>query len=152
MKRFAYAASGFVVLGACASAPAAKTPAEMIIGPWSCKAASEGVTTEAKVNYMDGGKATMDAKVGVNQSGMAINITADGEASWAFQDDGKLKETITKMTVKTGSMGGQEVPLAMIQPMIDQMVVNQSSTSTVAITPTTLTSTDENGVVTDCMR
>ena len=74
-----------LALGACASGSGstsgAKTPAEMILGKWNCKATAEGVTTDAAVTYLAGGTATMDAKVGVNQSGMAIDITATADAS-----------------------------------------------------------------------
>jgi hypothetical protein len=152
MKRILFGTAALVALGACASAPAAKTPAEMMLGTWTCKAESEGVTTNADVTYLEGGKTTMKAKVGVVQSGMVIDIDATGDATWKFLEDGKLQETITGMKVISGKMGGNDVPVAMIQPMVEQMVVNQSSTSTAVITPTTMTSTDDDGIVTSCTR
>ena len=145
-----------LALGACASGSgatsAAKTPAEMILGKWNCKATTEGVTTDAAVTYLAGGTATMDAKVGVSQSGMAIDITATADASWKFLEDGKLVETITKMTVTSGTVGGQTAPPAMIQGMVEQMVVNKPTTSTAKITDTSFVSTDESGTVTTCTR
>mgnify|MGYP000553034635 CR=1 FL=1 len=152
MKRILIAASALVALGACASASGAKDPSEMILGTWTCKANSEGVTTEAVVTYVKGGTATMDAKVGLTQGGMAMNITGKGDATWKFLPDGKIEEKITKLTVSGGKMGKTDVPIAMVQPMVDQMVVNQTVVSTTVITPTTMTSTDENGVVTTCAR
>lgn len=152
MKRI-LAATIVLALGACATAPAApKTPADLLLGKWECKAASEGVTTLAQVDYLAGGKSTVDAKVGVSQGGMAIDIVAMAEGSWKFLDDGKFQETVTKMTVTSGKMGGQDVPPAMIQPMVEQMVVNQTVTSTVAISETSFVSTDTDGVVTTCTR
>jgi hypothetical protein len=152
MKRLVITTVALASLSACASTPAAKSPAEMILGSWTCSAESEGVTTNAAVNYLKGGKATMDAKIAVNQGGMALNVTGVGEGSWEFLSDGKLRESVTKMAVTGGKAGANDVPIAMIQPMMDQMVVNQSTTSTAVITPTTMTSTDENGVVTSCKR
>ena len=152
MKRILAVVGALAWLGACASAPSVKSPADMILGTWNCKAASEGVSTDAVITYVAGGTATMDAKLGVSQGGMAINLDGKGEARWKFLPDGKIEETITKLTVTGGKMGGREVPIGMVQPMVDQMVVNQSVTSTTVITSATMTSTDDNGVVTSCTR
>ena len=151
MKRILLATFA-LALGACASAPTARTPAEQILGKWNCKATTEGITTDAAVTYLEGGKATMDAKVGVTQSGMAIDILATADASWAFLPDGKLEEMITRMTVTKGTMGGNDVPPAMIQGMIEQAVVNQKTVSTATFADTSFTSTDESGTVTTCTR
>ncbi len=138
--------------GACASAPAAKTPAEQIAGVWSCKTSSEGISVEGTNTYAPDGKAAGDAKVNVNQGGMAIDIVATTESTWKFLEDGKLQETVTKMTVKSGKMSGQDVPPAMIQGMVEQMVVNQTVTSTVVFGDSTMTFTDQDNVVTSCTR
>ncbi|MBK8838468.1 MAG: hypothetical protein IPO30_07155 [Hyphomonadaceae bacterium] len=153
MKRILLAGVA-LALGACASGggSAAKTPAKMILGTWNCKATAEGITTDAAVTYLEGGAATMDAKVGVSQSGMAIEILAAADASWNFLDDGKLEEMITKMTVKSGTMGGQNVPPAMIQPMIEGAVVNQKTVSTAVFSENSFVSTDEAGTITTCTR
>ena len=152
MKRILIAASALVALGACASAPGAKDPSEMILGTWTCKANSEGVTTEAVVTYVKGGTATMDAKAGMSQSGMAIEILATADASWNFREDGKLEEMITRMTVTKGTMSGQDVPPAMIQPMVEGAVVNQKTVSTAVFSDNSFVSTDEAGTVTTCTR
>ena len=152
MKRI-LAATVVLAFGACATAPAApKTPSDLILGKWNCKATAEGVTTDAVVTYLEGGKSTLDAKVGVNQGGMAIDIRATAEGNYKFLEDGKVQETITKMTVTSGKMGGNDVPAAMIQPMVEQMVVNQTVTSTATITETSFVSKDEDGTVTTCTR
>ena len=151
MKRILLAAAA-LTLGACASSPAAKTPAEMILGKWQCKATTEGIATDAAVTYLAGGKASMDAKVGLAMSGMAIEILANADASWNFRPDGKLEEMITGMTVTKGSMGGQSVPTAMIQPMVESAVVNQKTVSTAVFSGNSFVSTDEAGTVTTCTR
>jgi len=144
-----------LVVGACASGPgwsAANTPDKQILGKWNCKATAEGITTDADVTDLEGGKATMDAKVGVTQSGMAIDILATADASWTFLPDGKLEEMITKMTVTKGTMGGTDVPPGMIQGMIEQAVVNQKTVSTAVFSEGKFVSTDESGTVTTCTR
>lgn len=140
------------VLGACAIGPPVKTPAEMILGTWSCQATSKGVTTEASVTYLAGGKATMDARLGVVQGGMAIKLEGKGEASWSFLPDGRIEEKITSLTVIKGAIGDQTVPVAMLQPVVDQAVVNQAQVSKTDITASTMISTDDDGVVTRCTR
>ncbi len=151
MKRILLAAAA-LTLGACASSPAAKTPADMILGKWNCKATAEGITTDADVTYLKGGAATMDAKAGISQSGMAIEILATADASWNFREDGKLEEMITRMTVTKGTMSGQDVPPAMIQPMVEGAVVNQKTVSTAVFSDKSFVSTDEAGTVTTCTR
>lgn len=151
MKRILLAAAA-LTLGACASSPAAKTPADMILGKWNCKATAEGITTDADVTYLKGGAATMDAKAGISQSGMAIEILATADASWNFREDGKLEEMITRMTVTKGTMSGQDVPPAMIQPMVEGAVVNQKTVSTAVFSDNSFVSTDEAGTVTTCTR
>lgn len=151
MKRILLAAAA-LTLGACASSPAAKTPADMILGKWNCKATAEGITTDADVTYLKGGAATMDAKAGISQSGMAIEILATADASWNFREDGKLEEMITRMTVTKGTMSGQDVPPAMIQPMVEGAVVNQKTVSTAVFSDNSFVSTDEAGTVTTCSR
>ena len=154
MKRILLATFA-LALGACASGPggsAASTPDKQILGKWNCKATTDGITTDADVTYLEGGKATMDAKVGVTQSGMAINILATAEASWKFLPDGKLEEMITKMTVTKGTMAGNDVPPAMIQGMIEQAVVNQKTVATAVFSEGKFVSTDESGTVTTCTR
>lgn len=153
MKRILLAAAALSA-GACASgpAPSAKTPAEMILGKWNCDATAEGITTDADVTYLEGGKATLDAKVGVTQGGMAVDILATADASWKFLDDGKLEEMITRMTVTKGTMAGNDVPPAMIQGMIEQAVVNQKTVSNTVFSEGKFVSTDESGTVTTCTR
>ena len=161
MKRIVFApivlALGAMALGACASSggatSAAKTPADQILGKWTCTAAPEGVASEAVIDYAKGGKATVDAKLSVNQSGMAVEILAKGDASWVFLPSGKLEETITSLTVTKGTMNGNDVPPAMIQGMIQQSVVGQKTTSAVVFSDNGYVATDDgSGTVTTCKR
>lgn len=140
------------VLAGCASAPAPKTPSEMILGSWTCKTESEGVTVSGVTTYVAGGTANATVKVSVNQPGMAVDINATADSVWSFLEDGRMQETVTKATVLNASMGGQDLPASMIQPMMDEMVVNQTATSTAVVTPSALTITDEEGTTTNCTR
>lgn len=143
-----------MAFGACASgtAPAAESPADKILGKWTCKAAAEGMSTEGLVDYGKGGAAGLDAKINFSQGNLSVDVAATGEADWKFLPDGKLEETITKLTVMSGKTGGRDVPPALIQAMVDQLVVNQTSTGIVVFSGASFTSTDENGVVTTCVR
>jgi hypothetical protein len=140
------------MLAGCASAPTPKTPAEMILGSWTCKTETDGVTVSGVTTYVAGGTATASVKVTVNQPGMAVDINATADSVWSFLADGKMQETVTKATVLNANMGGQDLPAAMIQPMMDEMVVNQTATSTAIVTPSALTITDEEGTTTNCTR
>jgi len=156
MKRIVIATVA-LALGACASSgggtTAAKTPADQILGKWTCTAAPEGISSEAVVDYIKGGKATVDAKLSMKQSGMAVEILATGEATWAFLPTGKLEEAITSLNVTKGTMNGNDVPPAMIQGMIQQSVVGQKTTSSIVFSEGGYVSTDdESGVVTTCKR
>lgn len=156
MKRILVATVA-LALGACASSgggtTAAKTPADQILGKWNCTAAPEGIQSEALIDFIKGGKATVDAKLSLEQGGMAIVIAATGEANWVFLPDGKLEETITALNVTKGTMNGNDVPPAMIQGMIQQSVVGQKTTSTVVFTGDTYVATDDgSGTVTTCKR
>ncbi|RYG30686.1 MAG: hypothetical protein EON93_14325 [Burkholderiales bacterium] len=158
MKRMLIATVA-LALGACASSgggsgtTSAKTPADMILGKWTCTAAPEGIASEAVIDYAKGGTAKVDAKLSVNQGGMAVEIHANGDANWAFLPDGKLEETITSLNVIKGTMNGNDVPPAMIQGMIQQSVVGQKTTSAAVFSGDSFTLTDDgSGTVTSCKR
>lgn len=156
MLRIGLGLTGALLLTACATTPAEKTPAEKILGAWSCHAESQGAVVDGKFDYMTGGKATADAEMNVDASGMKVWIAGDLNATWGFQPDGNLIETVTGLKVTQAKMDGKDIPpmaiSAMVQPMVDQMVVGKASTSTVVFDGATMTSTDEEGVVTTCKR
>ena len=138
------------LLAACATT--APTPAQQVVGKWSCETNTDGIKVLGKVDYLSDGKAASDVSVAIDQGGMAMTIAATAESTWLFLADGKMSETITKATVTSGNMAGQDVPPAMIQPMMEEMVVNQTSTSTVVFEGSAMTLTDEEGTVTRCTR
>ena len=142
-----------VLLAACASTgETAQSPADQVVGNWTCKTVSEGVTVDGAVNYMAGGTGKADVGIVADQGGMAVNIKATAESEWSFLEDGRMRESITKATVTSGSMNGQTVPAAMIQPMIEDMVVDQATTSTVEFAGNAMKLTSDDGTVTDCTR
>lgn len=142
-------------LVACASGPAAGKNSQ-ILGKWTCEAASDGMAIAGVFDYLADGTVRGDAKMDSEVEDTKVSLTGDVLATWEFLEDGKLRETITSLKVKSAVMGGQAAPPAviptLIQPMIDDTVVGQSSVSTVSFTADSFTSTDEEGVVTSCKR
>ncbi len=140
---------------ACATTPGG-SPATQILGKWTCATTTEGMAVAGVFDYSADGGVRADAKMDADVQNMDVSITGDIVGTWEFLPDGRLKETITSLTVKSANMGGQAAPPSliptMIQPMVDQSVVGQTSTSTVAFTADTFVSTDEDGVATDCKR
>lgn len=150
MMRIVIGMTSAALLAACASTP--PSPQEQILGNWTCKTDAEGVVVDGLVRYLPDGKGDGKVTVDVSQSGMGIKIEADVLSTWAFLADGKIEESVTKLTVTRGEMGGQDVPSAMIQPMIEEMIVGQKTVSTVKLDANTLSLTDEDGVTTNCTR
>lgn len=155
MLRTGLLMSAAMLATACASTPSG--PADQILGKWTCAAEQEGMSVNATTTYDKNGTTSGVATVGVQAPGSKIEVTADVISTWGFGADGKLKETVTSMKVTSAIMGGQSMgaPMiaSMIQPMVDEMVVGQGSTSTVVFDGATMTSTDEElGAVTTCKR
>jgi hypothetical protein len=155
MVRILLGTAAAMALAACASTP--PTPADMILGKWTCTAEQDGMNVKATTTYMKDGTTSGVATVGVQAPGSAIELTADVVSTWGFASDGRLKETVTSMKVTSATMGDEAMaaPMiaSMVQPMVDQMVVGQGSTSTVVFDGATMTSTDEDlNSVTTCKR
>ena len=155
MLRYGFMAGVLIVASGCASTP--KGPADLILGKWTCSATQEGMSVAATTTYDKGGTAGGVAKVSVQAPGSAIELSGDVKSTWAINADGKLEEKVTSMTVTSAKMSGSDLaaPMiaAMVQPMVDEMVVNQTSTSTIAFEGNTMTTTDQDmGVVTTCTR
>lgn len=152
-----FLSSPLLALGlvACASGPSTAENSQ-IVGKWNCSATADGMSVAGVFDYLADGTVKGDAKMDSELEGTKVSLTGDLVATWEILDDGKLKETITALTVKSAILGGQPAPPSviptMIQPMIDDSLVGQSSTSTVSFTADTFTSTDEEGVVTNCTR
>ncbi|MEY4784690.1 MAG: hypothetical protein RIR41_2625 [Pseudomonadota bacterium] len=155
MVRIALGAMAFAVAAACASAPEAKTPQQMMTGKWSCATESEGVVISGVFDYQANGLATSTSNIDVDAGAVKIALTANADSTWGFDADGKMTETVTAMKLTSAKMAGQEMDKDMVeslvQPMIDQ-VVGESSTSTVAFGENSFTSTTEDGIVSTCKR
>lgn len=150
MKRLSFAM--LVLVSACASAPKPQTPAEMLLGQWSCEVTNGDITTKGDVAYLPDGKATIKANVGLAVAGQAAVIEGSGESQWAFLPDGKLQETLTSLTVSSGTLGGKPVPTAMIQPMVNNNLLNKATTSTATITPKKMVLDAGDGAPKTCTR
>jgi hypothetical protein len=154
MLRALLGLTGLLLVSACASTPTG--PADQILGTWTCNAASQGAVVDGKFTYMTGGKTQANAAMDVDAAGQKIWLAGIIDATWGFQPDGKLIETIVGLKVNAARVGGKDLPApavgAMVQPMVDQMIVGQSSTSAVVFGGATMTLTDDKGVVTTCKR
>lgn len=155
MVRIAVATITFTLLSACASAPEAQTPQQMVMGKWTCATESENVAINGVFDYQANGLATSTSNIDVDAGAMKIAIVASADSTWGFGDDGKMTETVTGMKLTSAKMGGQDMPADMVsslvQPMIDG-VVGQSSTTTVVFGDNSFVSTTEEGIVTNCKR
>jgi hypothetical protein len=148
MVRIFAGVAAAVVLAGCATTP--PTPQQQIVGSWMCKTSSDGAVVDGAVNYRAGGTGT--AKVTVAMADVGMQMTADAESSWSIRADGKMEETITKATATSGKMGGQDVPLPMLQEILNEMV-GEASVSTFEVTANTLVLVEEDeGVTTSCTR
>jgi hypothetical protein len=138
---------------ACATAP--KTPEQMILGKWTCDASSPEMKVKGVFDYKADGTASSLADVEVDTEGMKIGIKGNMGSTWKFLPDGKLQETITSMSISSATMNGQPMDqsmVAMMQPMVQEMVVNQSTTSQVTLNEREFNYVDDAGVATACTR
>jgi hypothetical protein len=144
-------AGAFMALAAAASAQGAKSPVEQALsGTWTCATEEQGTSVTSTTTYLAGGKETYD--VVVNAGGGQLEFTGTGTADWKLMPDGKLTETITALTVKTAKLAGQDAPIATVQPMVEPMIVNQTSTSAIALKDGGMILTGDDGTVTTCKR
>lgn len=154
MKRILLGMLALAAASACASTPSG--PSQKILGIWNCAADSDGMSVAGKFTYLPDGLGRADATINVDAGGMKIQMTGLLDSTWTFNDDGTLTEGITDLKVQSATTGGQVMAPAMIatmiQPMVDQAIVGQTSTSKVEITDTTFISTSDDGVVTTCKR
>jgi hypothetical protein len=155
MKSFVLAAAAGFVVAACASAPEEAKPMtldQMLIGKWTCVTSAEGMNIKATLDYATGGKSTYVTHVNGDAGGMKIEMTGNGDGVWAVQPDGKLTDTIKTLKVTAGKLNGSDVPPALLQGMVEGMLVGQASTSTVTMSGGAMVLTDEEDVVTNCAR
>ena len=154
MKRMIAGTLAVLALGACATTP--KGRADFIVGTWTCETVADGINVSGVFDYQSNGVTKGTPVIDVNMSGMAIKMTGALDGTWEFLADGSLKEVVTGLKVQTASQNGNTIPPAMVgsmmQPMVDQMIVGQESTSTPQITATSFVSTDKDGTVTTCKR
>jgi hypothetical protein len=145
-----------IALGASAvlvSAASAQSAAEKALpGKWTCSAEGNGMAVTSTTSYLAGGKETFDLTVKGDSGAGEIEFTGSGTGDWKFGPDAKLVETITGITIKSARMGGQEVPAANMQAMVEGMIVGQTSTSTVDIKDKAMVLVDADNITTNCKR
>ena len=156
MKLYLFGAAVVVLLAGCASAPPKPlTPAQMLIGTWTCDGKiGEAATINGQMNYVAGGTTTFHINIAGGQGAFQIAAVGDGAGTWALTPDNKqLEAKVTSLKVASATLNGKPVGPELVQGMANQMLVGQSTTTTVAITPTTLTLTGTDGAnATRCAR
>jgi hypothetical protein len=153
MKR-AVLGIAFALLAACATTPPKpKTPAEMLLGKWTCETKSSAVAITAVMTYLPDGKAAGDISVASANPTMMFAATGKVDGGWKLlENDTKLEQTITNVTIAGAKMNDQTIEPAMAQAMIGPSLAGQSSVTTMKLDDKTLTLTDATGNVTNCTR
>jgi hypothetical protein len=155
MVRIALGTMALAIAAACASAPETQTPQQMIIGKWTCATETDDIGISGVFDYQANGLAKSTSSIDVDAGAVTIVLTADADSTWGFNADGTMTEKVTAMTLTSAKMGGQEMDqdmvASLVQPMIDQ-VVGESSTTTVVFGENSFVSTTEEGIATTCKR
>jgi hypothetical protein len=154
MKR-AVLGIAFIFLAACGTTPSKpKTPADLLLGTWSCETKSGAVAINAKMTYSPDGKAAGEMTVGgAGNPTMMFAAAGKVDGSWKLlENDTKLEQTIANVTITSAKLNDQTIEPAMAQSMIGSSLAGQSSVTTMKIDDKTLTLTDASGTVTNCTR
>jgi hypothetical protein len=155
MMQIAFAAGAAMLAASCASTPPKpKTPAELLLGTWSCEGKIGGAATaKAQMTYAAGGTTTFHLTVNGGQAGMMIEGTGDGAGTWKLSDDSKqLEANVTSVKIASAKMNGAAVEPTMVQALATQMLVGKGTTAAMTITPSTLTLVTSDGGTTTCTR
>jgi hypothetical protein len=153
MKRLALSAAALLV-SACATTPPAPKPAEMILGLWHCEVPiQDGLIGKTDITYAANGTTSFTLAVNGSGGGMAMELAGTGTGTWKLlENDTKLETGIGAVQVSSAKVNGNVLQPAMIQPMADQMLANQTVSGAVSITPTSMTLTPAQGSPTTCTR
>ena len=155
MKNALFGAAVVLILAGCASAPKPLTPAEMLVGKWTCEGKiGQAATIKGEMTYVAGGATSFHINIAGGQGAFQIEAVGDGVGTWALTPDNKqLEAKVTSLKVATATLNGKPVGPELVQGMANQMLVGQSTTTTVAITSTTLTLAGSDGAnTTSCTR
>ncbi|HVY87437.1 MAG TPA: hypothetical protein VG942_01120 [Hyphomonadaceae bacterium] len=148
MKRIAVAAFAILAAG-CASSPSAPakpakplTPAEMLVGHWTCTTDASGMAMKIDMNYGASGTGTFQMSVSGGQGPVTIEAAGSGEQTWALsENDTKLTSTITSVKITSAKLNGSDIDPSMAQTMLEPQLKGQSSTASVSITPAKMVQT-----------
>lgn len=141
MKHLVLAAAAAVLAAGCASAPKPLTPAQMLVGTWTCEGKlAESAVIKGQMTYVAGGATTFHIDIAGGQGAFQIAATGDGAGTWALTPDDKQLETkVTSLKIASAKLNGKDVGPDLVQGMVDQMLVGQSTTAAMTLTPTALT-------------
>jgi hypothetical protein len=156
MKNHLFGAAVAVLIAGCASAPPKPlTPAQMLLGTWTCDGKiGPAATIKGEMTYVAGGTTIFHINIASGQGGFQIEAAGDGAGSWALTpDDKQLEAKVTSLKIASATLNGKPVSPELVQGMANQMLVGQSTTAAVAITTTTLSLAGTDGAnATTCTR
>ncbi len=143
MMRLAVLAIAALAAAGCASAPKPATVAEMLTASeWGCTTGIEGDDALLFVTYKPDGSTSLRGKAKLAMQGTQLELEGDGDATWTLVDDQTLKETMTRLTLSDVVVGGMVMSPTTIQPMVNQYIVGQSTTSKIEFTEYTMSLTN----------
>ncbi|HEX5007129.1 MAG TPA: hypothetical protein VFV70_08455 [Hyphomonadaceae bacterium] len=147
--------ASLVLVAACATTPPKpKTPAELLLGTWTCETRTSAVAITANMTYSADGKETGEMSVGsAGNPTMMFAATGKVDGSWKLiENDTKLQQTLANVTITSAKLNDQVIEPAMAQSMIGPSLAGQSSVTDMKIDDKTLTLTDSSGTITSCTR
>jgi hypothetical protein len=151
MKHFAFAVT-VVLVAACATTP--KTPAQLLVGTWTCESKSNFGSIKSAMTYAPDGKAGGEMSVaGTGNPTMLIEAAGKVDGSWKLlENDTKLEQTLANVTVTSAKLNSQAIDPKMAQAMLGSSLAGQSTTTAIKIDAASMTLTSEGGDITSCTR
>ena len=144
------AALGLAGLAACASAP--QTADQVIVGKWNCSANTPDGKISGPMTYHSDGTTTFVLTFDSIMEGTSVIIVADGSSVWEIPAEGKIREAIKSIEIRSAKMGGQDIPPSMLGDIEDSMVDAELSESSLEVSRSDMVLVDQEGTRTVCKR
>lgn len=144
------AAVGLASLAACASAP--QTPDQLIVGKWNCSAKTPDGKISGPMTYQADGTTAFVLTFDSVIQDTSVIIVAEGSSIWEIPAEGKIREAIKSIDVRSAKMGGKDIPPSMLGDIEKTMIDTELSESSLEISRTDMVLVDKEGTRTVCKR